>query len=744
LSYRAFDGPMDGATAYIDTNNNGFFDPSDWYTYTDNDGFFSIDFVDADRDGSWDASEAIKRPDGRTFLLDPTETFQIKVIGGTDTVSASLNRHELITSLSTTGGVVSPMTTLIEGLVGDLGLDPEAAELAVVKILGLDPSIDLATFDPFSVSVSGQVSEDYRVKASQLYNLGYITDVVAADESYNGLSSLGRNLLQAATRTDGSLVSLNLASTDDLTTFFKGLAAIEVSAGALDAFTSIANRGNLQIADSGAAADVLSVLNSDRSLDGLSRTKLSDSSFDSSRDLMHETLRADYTFEEGGAAAFIWDERRLGVPSPDEDLLFEAMQTFIGLPEGPDAKQHYTHLPGADIQARHNGETNAYAEGDNATVITDERVTLIKDSTLDYSMQSAEHAATKPILLEATNTHSVNLSAPGAHVSADLVHQTRVLDRSSLELGKGDDILAVNAETDVTISMFESLDGDLDLDISSIAMNLSQLDAGEGDDVVTLSGDVRLQIQAPDDLADLIADFEPEQLGMVDSILSGGKGNDHLVVQGAVRSRINGGADDDDLYLIGESEQVVLDGGSGNDRLFGSHHAESMVGGEGDDLLLGNGGADIMEGGAGSDIFVLDMDMGVDIGILSEMSDFEKALISGMTDLDLARITDFNAMEGDAIALRGQGIGIAERAQDLFTYGASQADMDKQVLLLSYFNEFFFSGVVEHKEGFTLLQDTDMLLQVGADQQLTMLGYVSADVTPANGMVFTTDMSLQA
>ena len=37
-----------------------------------------------------------------------------------------------------------------------------------------------------------------------------------------------------------------------------------------------------------------------------------------------------------------------------------------------------------------------------------------------------------------------------------------------------------------------------------------------------------------------------------------------------------------------------------------------------------------------------------------------------------------------------------------------------------------------------------MLLQVGADQQLSMLGYVSADVTPANGMVFTTDMSLQA
>ena len=743
LTYRAFDGPMDGSTAYIDTNSNGYFDPGDWYTFTDSQGFFSIDYVDANRNGSWESNEALKRADGRTFQLDPSATLQIKVMGGTDSVSESLNRHELITSLTSTGGVVSPMTTLVEGLIGDLGLDPEAAQEAVVKILGLDPKIDLATFDPFSATVSGPGADDYRTKAAQLFNLGYITEVVAGEEGYSSLSSLGRNLLQTATGTDGSVKSLDLASTDDLRTFFGGLAEIEVSNGALDAYISIANQSNKQIAESGAAGDVLAKLNSDRSLDGLSQSKLSNSDFDSCRDLLDQTLLRDNSFTDGGAAALIWDEQ-LGLTDQDADLQFEAMQAFVGMPVGQDQAQAYGNLPGVNIQARHIGETNAYAVDGSATVTTDERVTLIKDSNLDYSMQPAAQASAKPVLLEATNTHGVNLSAADSHVAADLLHRTRVLDRSTLELGKGDDMLALHAQTDLTISMFESLDGDLDLDVSSIAMNFSQLDMGDGDDLVTISANVALQIDAPDDLADLIADFEPEELGMVDSILSGGTGNDTLIVEGAVRSRISGGAGDDDLYLIGDSLQVTLEGGLGDDRIFGTQHGETLIGGSGDDFLFSNGGDDEMTGGAGSDIFVIDMDQGVDLGVISQMSDFEKAIISGKTNLDLAHITDFNAMEGDSIALRGSSIGIANRAQDLFSYDASQADMDKQVLLLSNFNEFFFSGLVEHKEGFALLDDTNMLLQISQDQNIKLLGYIDADVTPSNGMVYTTDMGLHA
>jgi Ca2+-binding RTX toxin-like protein len=452
----------------------------------------------------------------------------------------------------------------------------------------------------------------------------------------------------------------------------------------------------------------------------------------------------DNRFEEGGAAEFIWDNELSSSDADDAYQQLLAMQSFMGLPADLSDEKAFTNLHGVNIQARHNGETNAYAVDGAARVSTDERVTLIKDSSLDYSMQSASLAASKPVLLAATNNHSVNLSADGADVAADLIHQTRVLDRSNVELGKGDDRLVVHAETDLTISMFEALTGELDLDVSSIAMNFSQLDMGEGDDVVMLSGEVDLQIEATEDLASLIADFRPEELGMVDSILKGGDGDDTLVINSAHRSTIDGGNGNDDLYLLGESIQVTMEGGSGNDRLFGTQYAETIHGGDGDDLLLANGGADELTGGAGSDIFVIDIDEAIDLGCLTDMSDFEKALISGKTNLDIAHITDFNAMEGDSIALRGQSIGITDRAQDLFAYGASQAEMDKQVLLLSNFNEFFFSGVVEAKEGYALLEDTNMLLQITEDQQLKLLGYVNADVAPANGMVYTTDMSLQA
>jgi hypothetical protein len=37
-----------------------------------------------------------------------------------------------------------------------------------------------------------------------------------------------------------------------------------------------------------------------------------------------------------------------------------------------------------------------------------------------------------------------------------------------------------------------------------------------------------------------------------------------------------------------------------------------------------------------------------------------------------------------------------------------------------------------------------MLLQIGQDQHIKLLGYVDADVNPSNGMVYTTDMGLHA
>jgi len=1001
LEYRAFDGPMAGSTAYMDTNNNGYFDTGDWYTYTDDAGYFSIDYVDSNKNGIWEQTEAIKRDDGSTYYLTEGSKLQVRVIGGTDTVSNSLNRHEMVTSLSGTGGVVSPITTLVEGISKDLGMASVDAEKMVSKILGLDDTIDLLRYDPFSITVSNtrslnnnDIALDYKVKAAQIFNLGYVTEAVSGQGEFNGLESLGKELARAASRSDGSIGTLDLTATDDLKTYFDGLSSVKISDGALDAFSSITQQANSLIKQSGASSEVLSVLSGDRSIDGLGSNKLLNSGINSSRDLLADVLKRDASFSDGGAAKLIWDNQN----AVDGSVAFEALHKFIGLPSD---KSSYTSLPQVELKAEHRGETNAIASKGNAIISTYESVSLLKDAVLDYSNYTAKTSITnnfavkpisttaaavqvastinpsnsknnsslpytpissststtsnnsptsnpstasntdtsntvtnssadikstatntttqssatnspttdssnnnsstaintasnsstdakstatiattqssttispslantsststtsnnsptsntpttsntttsntvtnssadikstatitttqssaesaqsntktedisnninqnnrvidsniqkpavisstptetatlksqsteplttaqvkateiakdlsnqpaseftgKPILLEAIHEHSINGRALDGAIEADISHQTRVLNRSTLLMGGQDDVLRLEATTDINISLFESMGVELHGEISSVAMEFSKLDMGGGDDIIEINSVLSLEIDSSEDIAKLIGNIDQEELGMLDSILMGGDGNDTMVVNGAVRSRIDGGTGNDDIYLTGESQFVTLDGGAGDDRIFGTKHSETLNGGDGDDLLFGLGGLDEMTGGRGSDIFIVDMDESVDLGNLNALSDFEKTLLSGkISNAELASITDFNGMEGDAIALRGSSIGVTERAQDLFTYTPAASDMDKQVLLLSNFSEFFFSGQVEMKEGFALLTDLDTLIQITDEGNLHAIAHVTSQVTPSNGMVFTTNNSLSS
>ena len=59
---------------------------------------------------------------------------------------------------------------------------------------------------------------------------------------------------------------------------------------------------------------------------------------------------------------------------------------------------------------------------------------------------------------------------------------------------------------------------------------------------------------------------------------------------------------------------VTLEGGAGNDRLFGDLDNDTLIGGAGDDLLYGLGGADVMIGGAGDDTYIVDGYIGVTVG----------------------------------------------------------------------------------------------------------------------------------
>jgi phospholipase/lecithinase/hemolysin len=118
---------------------------------------------------------------------------------------------------------------------------------------------------------------------------------------------------------------------------------------------------------------------------------------------------------------------------------------------------------------------------------------------------------------------------------------------------------------------------------------------------------------------------EPVVLRDGDLLVGGTNQRDHIVLQqesGGVSVRIDGqqfgsfelasGAQvlvyglggDDTIFAGGLNYSTRLDGGSGNDFLYGSLLSDVLIGGEGDDRLFGGDGDDYLIGGEGSDLLV--------------------------------------------------------------------------------------------------------------------------------------------
>lgn len=129
------------------------------------------------------------------------------------------------------------------------------------------------------------------------------------------------------------------------------------------------------------------------------------------------------------------------------------------------------------------------------------------------------------------------------------------------------------------------------------AVSIVRIVAGAGDDVINASvpGNQHISIAAQD-------------------------GNDTVSVSTAGNSWVQGGNGDDTLYggagsdyLMGEAGNDWVYGGSGNDnltgddgsdRISGGYGNDTIYGGNGDDSLFGQSGDDKLDGGAGADYFV--------------------------------------------------------------------------------------------------------------------------------------------
>ncbi len=92
-------------------------------------------------------------------------------------------------------------------------------------------------------------------------------------------------------------------------------------------------------------------------------------------------------------------------------------------------------------------------------------------------------------------------------------------------------------------------------------------------------------------------------LGLIgDDRLSGGQGND-VILGGQNNDQVFGGQGND--FLLGEEGNDQLQGGEGRDFLDGGLGNDILLGGDGRDVLVGGaGGMDVLTGGSGADTFV--------------------------------------------------------------------------------------------------------------------------------------------
>ena len=100
--------------------------------------------------------------------------------------------------------------------------------------------------------------------------------------------------------------------------------------------------------------------------------------------------------------------------------------------------------------------------------------------------------------------------------------------------------------------------------------------------------------------------------------VNAGAGNDEFTVTGNLAGRIaliiDGGAGNDTLFggngndiLRGGADSDILAGRAGNDSLDGGDGADILAGDDGNDTLNGGAGFDAMVGGTGNDIYFVDL-----------------------------------------------------------------------------------------------------------------------------------------
>jgi len=153
----------------------------------------------------------------------------------------------------------------------------------------------------------------------------------------------------------------------------------------------------------------------------------------------------------------------------------------------------------------------------------------------------------------------------------------------------------------------DAITGDADTNVLRGGSGDDTLDGGTGAD--SLVGGDGNDIYYVDNTADVVTETNPDVgTGGFDYVISTvnfmlGANVEQLILQGSA-TQGTGNLGDNVLYGINSFVPLMLDGGGGNDVIYGSPAGNStLIGGSGVDTLLAYGGNNTMQGGLGSDIY---------------------------------------------------------------------------------------------------------------------------------------------
>lgn len=189
-------------------------------------------------------------------------------------------------------------------------------------------------------------------------------------------------------------------------------------------------------------------------------------------------------------------------------------------------------------------------------------------------------------------------------------------DDTVVDGGDGADLAIVEEARGVTFDLaahnVEGVFGNAGNDVLyTSGLSGALMSGGAGDDILTggQGADTLIGGVGADELRGGVGDdtifFDAD-----DTVVDGGAGYDLAQAQGPVGVMFDlaahgfeaaiGGSGNDTLFTSGEND-VLIDGGAGNDTITGSQNADVLMGGDGNDAIYGLGGDDLLSGDVGND-----------------------------------------------------------------------------------------------------------------------------------------------